>query len=291
MELVEIVRLKLPRGAREVRLWIPKPPSDEAQTARLIQVKSPWPHQITADPEFGNQLLFLECPLPKEGEVEVELRYRILRREQRPALVRGRVLPLYREPRGLLVVNDEIRKIAREATESLKDPFEKARALYTYVLSRMRYDKSGEGWGQGDVLFACKFGKGNCTDFHSLFIALALAEGIPARFRMGYSVPEAPEGAIQGSYHCWAEFYAQGRGWIPVDISEAWKRPARAGYYFGHLDENRVLVSTGREITLSPRQSGGPLNYLSRPYAESDGKPLYELEMERTYRNVRPGET
>lgn len=44
----------------------------------------------------------------------------------------------------------------------------------------MSYDTSGRGWGRGDVVYACKVGKGNCTDFHSLFMALALAEGIPA---------------------------------------------------------------------------------------------------------------
>ena len=37
----------------------------------------------------------------------------------------------------------------------------------------MRYDKSGTGWGHGDVLYACDAKKGNCTAFHSLFIAMA----------------------------------------------------------------------------------------------------------------------
>jgi transglutaminase-like putative cysteine protease len=170
----------------------------------------------------------------------------------------------------------------------LSDPFEKARALYFYVLSRVAYDKSGQGWGQGDVLYVCKAGKGNCTDFHSFFIALALAEGIPARFRMGFSLPAEANGSI-GSYHCWAEFHAPSRGWVPVDISEAWKRPAKAPYYFGTLDQNRVLVSTGRQIILSPRQKGEPLNYLSRPYAEINGEPLLDLELTRTYRNLPEG--
>lgn len=287
LDLIETVRLEVPRDAERLRLWIPRPVNDELQSARLLEVRSPWPHQATTDPEFGNPLLFLETAAPPSGPVEIELRYRIARREQHPASARGAVLPAYREGRGLVVVNEEIRRIARETTAGLADPFEKARALYYYVLSRMDYDKSGQGWGRGDVLYACKSGKGNCTDFHSLFIALALAESIPARFRMGFSVPREPEGPIHGSYHCWAEFNAPPRGWVPVDISEAWKKPSRAAYFFGNLDESRVLVSTGRDIRLEPLQSGEPLNYLSRPYAEIDGKPLEALEFKRAYKELR----
>jgi transglutaminase-like putative cysteine protease len=47
----------------------------------------------------------------------------------------------------------------------------------------MRYDKTGTGWGRGDVLYACDAKKGNCTDFHSLFIAMARSQGIPATLR------------------------------------------------------------------------------------------------------------
>ena len=84
-------------------------------------------------------------------------------------------------------------------------------------------EKSGTGWGRGDAMFACDARTGNCTDFHSYFIALARAVGIPARFAIGATIPaDKTEGTIEG-YHCWAEFFADGR-WVPVDISEAWKK-------------------------------------------------------------------
>lgn len=133
-------------------------------------------------------------------------------------------------------------------------------------------------------------GKGNCTDFHSLFMALAIASGMPARFRMGFSLPQSSEGTVAG-YHCWAEFYAEGSGWIPVDISEAWKNPRREDFYFGRLDGSRVQVSTGREIRLSPPQSGRRLNFLSRPYAEADGAPVYDIEFVRRYKDERARST
>src|SRR5207244_2870457 len=82
------------------------------------------------------------------------------------------------------------------------------------------------GWGLGDIPYCLKVGKGNCTDYHTLFIALARATGIPARWNMGFPVAYGDGKADTGDqtvagYHCWAEFYAPGAGWVPVDISEA----------------------------------------------------------------------
>ncbi len=142
---------------------------------------------------------------------------------------------------------------------------------------------------EGDSVRACRIGKGNCTDFHAFFMALAHAAGLPARFRMGYSLPAADKGTLGGGYHVWAEFHAGPVGWVPVDISEAWKHPEKRDFYFGNLDPDRVLVSTGRELELSPRQKGRPLNFLSRPYAEFDGEPRPGLPFERSYAAAGPG--
>ena len=61
----------------------------------------------------------------------------------------------------------------------------------------------------------------------------------PARFHMGFSIPENEVGII-GGYHCWADYYVEGEGWYPVDISEADKNPERINYFFGTLSNNRV---------------------------------------------------
>ena len=60
-----------------------------------------------------------------------------------------------------------------------------------------------------------------------------------------------------------------------MDISEADKvavsDPAKAEWFFGHLDPHRVSISYGRDIILSPAQKGPALNYFIFPYAEADG--------------------
>jgi transglutaminase-like putative cysteine protease len=150
----------------------------------------------------------------------------------------------------------------------------------------MRYDKTGTGWGRGDALFACDARRGNCTDFHALFIAMARSIGIPARFAIGLPLPEARGSGTIPGYHCWAEFYVEGRGWVPVDGSEAARNPSRKAYFFGHHDENRLELSRGRNLTLAPPQQGPPLNFFVYPYAEVDGKPHASVDHDFAFEDL-----
>jgi transglutaminase-like putative cysteine protease len=171
-----------------------------------------------------------------------------------------------------VTLSPRIQQIARQITEGKESTFEKAHAIYDYVFENVSYDKTLPGWGQGDTERVCLVKAGNCTDFHSLFISLARASGIPAKFVMGTSLPKQKQGEI-GGYHCWAEFYDEQRGWIPLDISEAWKDKAKRDYYFGTVGEDRLEFTNGRDIILEPPQKGEPLNYFVYPYAEADGVP------------------
>jgi transglutaminase-like putative cysteine protease len=161
-----------------------------------------------------------------------------------------------------------------------------ARAIYNHVVSTVKYDKTGKGWGRGDIYYACSERRGNCTDFHAIFIGYCRALGIPARFAIGFPLPaDRGQGQIAG-YHCWAEFYAKGIGWVPIDASEAAKNPSKREYFFGAHDENRIEFTNGRDVVLTPEQHSAPLNYFVYPYAEADGKPFAGTDYAVTYNDA-----
>jgi transglutaminase-like putative cysteine protease len=268
-----------------VRVWIPRASTDSNQNVVLKKVNGPVAlHERLAEP-FGNHILYGELLHPQPGPVEFTVEYRVTRKEYsqggyeslrkagRAATPAPKDLARFLAPDQLVPIDGKIKELADENTRGKQGTVEKAQALYNYVFQTVRYDKSGTGWGRGDSLWVCDAKHGNCTDFHSLFISLARAEGIPARFEIGFPVPGAAEGTIPG-YHCWAAFFESGVGWVPVDISEAWKDPRKHDYFFGSLDANRVQFTVGRDLTLQPKQAGGPLNYFIYPYVEVDGKPF-----------------
>ena len=295
-ELDYVTRIPtLPPGSRKLRLWIPVPPSDGQQEISSLKIKIPFPYELHQDPEYHNRYAYLEL-VPREAAtpIEVGMKIQVKRRENRVDLSRPGApqrdpseLARSLQPDGRVPLDGVIATLAQEQTRGLVRPLEKARAIYNYVVSTMRYDKSGEGWGRGDALFACSARRGNCTDFDALLIGMMRAAGIPARFEIGFPLPaDRREGEIPG-YHCWAQFWLDDIGWVPVDASEAWKNPAKRDYFFGAHDEHRVLFSRGRDIRFNPAQDGEPLNYFVYPYAELDGKPFAGLEYKFSFRDLQ----
>lgn len=275
------VRVTPPAGARKVRIWIPVPPSNNAQTIADLDIQSPMPHRLTRDAVHGNRYAYFEAEAPDlPAAIPIAMTFTATRREDAGEADGARSLSA--TERTLFLRDDALAPARGPAIESLRDKVigrargtpEAAKAAYDHTLAHMTYDKSGTGWGRGDLSYACDVGRGNCTDYHALFISLMRASNIPARFQIGFPLPAARGAGEIGGYHCWAHYWDDARGWIPVDISEADKAPDLAGYYFGRLGTNRVLFTTGRDLTLVPPQDGPPLNFLIYPYVEADGKPL-----------------
>ncbi|HEX8354077.1 MAG TPA: transglutaminase domain-containing protein [Pyrinomonadaceae bacterium] len=289
---------EIPAGARRVDFWIPVPHDDPFQKITELRIDSPHPYRVD-DAEFGNRVLHIGLNDPPPAGFTVTMRFKAVRREhvqerlQEPARP-GRVgkpdaeAARWLGPDRLVPLDDKIRLWAKEVVDAAgaKTDLQKARAIYNHIVATVKYDKSGQGWGRGDIYYACDARRGNCTDFHAIFIGYARAVGIPARFSIGFPLPaDRGEGQVSG-YHCWAEFYLGGVGWVPVDASEAAKDPSRREYFFGAHDENRVEFTRGRDLVLKPRQRGEPLNYFIYPYAEVDGKPLASVEKSFAYRDA-----
>ncbi len=232
-----------PVGTRSLEVWVPVPHKDSWQEVSHLGYEAPAGAAVLSAPAIAPA--------------------------SRPDLSQ------YLGPDSLVPLDRQIQawtlNVIRRA--GARTDIERARAIFDHVVATMTYDKSGVGWERGAICYACTRRRGNCTDFHAMFIGFCRAEGTPARFAIGFPIPpEHGHGTIAG-YHCWAEFYARGIGWVPVDASEAAIEPAHHAYYFGAHDENRFEFSRGRDLHLTPPQAGPALNYFIHPYAEADGRP------------------
>jgi transglutaminase-like putative cysteine protease len=284
----------LPAG-KKVRIWIPAAQSDANQEVKVVSAKGDLPVRKTRESKYGNEIYFAEISGATQPELHFGVEYDVARHERvalnpAPHVIRATLTSKEREqdlqPDVLVPITGLPADLAAKVTEGKTQPLDKARAIYDYVFTTMRYDKTGTGWGHGDVLYACDAKKGNCTDFHSLFIAMARSQGIPARFEIGFPLPPDKHSAEIAGYHCWADFFIDGKGWIPVDISEAWKHQEKRDYFFGSHDVNRVQFSMGRDLRLNPPQEGKLLNYFVYPYVEVDGQEYGNVSLAFSFADV-----
>ncbi len=275
-----------------VRLWLPTPSESTAQRLLSSKIDSPWEYRETLD-TLGNRIVYIEAS-PKPGaSQEVVAHFTVERSPDRgvPAsknLAGGPLDPArYLKSQRRIPLDGLIREIAVREGQGITDDSEKIRTYYDYVVKTMQYSKHGEGWGQGDAIWACTSKYGNCTDFHSLFIGMARSQQIPARFLIGFPIPyDKTHGTIPG-YHCWAEVYDPTRGWFPFDASEA-KKSGRIEEYFGALPSDRIAFTLGRDLVLEPPQAGEPINYFIYPYAEIAGKRVEKVPARFEFRRLLP---
>jgi len=275
----------IPEGTKDLTLWIPLPVTRGAQRVSDVAIDAPYAFTRHRDAN-GNEYAVAKIAQPPAGDVVVKVRFKATRSATDIAHpfesdATGDELGRDLMADKLVTLSPRVRTLAAEITAGKTTPLEQARAIYQYLITNMTYDKTTPGWGHGDTERACDVKKGNCTDFHSLFMSLTRARRIPARFVIGFPL-SAKDGQVKG-YHCWAEFYVKDRGWIPVDASDASKStdPAVREALFGNLDPDRVQFTVGRDLVLEPK-TVQPLNYFVYPHAEADGAevglPLIALE-------------
>jgi len=288
------ISLNAPPGAKQVRLWLPYPMTDENQRITDVAIRGDYSSMgVYREGRYGASILFAEweAPTPKRT---MTYSFRVARKETSRKDFPGTELPFSREEFSLYLspsrrgpTDGEVAALAARITEGKSSVREKARAVYDWIVENMHRDPAVKGCGLGEVTELLGSMGGKCADIHSVFVALARAAGVPAREIFGLRLPPGGKQEITGWQHCWAEFYLPGKGWIPVDPADVRKailtgkisleeaKPVRE-YYFGSVDERRVEFGTGRDLVLTPPQAGEPLNYFMYPYAEADGTPLNE---------------
>jgi transglutaminase-like putative cysteine protease len=281
-------------AAKTANIWLPVPSSSPEQEvtieARDLPIRGRFREARTReDKVYGNRFFYMETQADSRGSIPLHVTYLVSRREVTSAGERFLVPPSSPEKIARFLQLDRRVPVSGKPLQLLKgvhipkDEHSAARLLYQIVERHMRYAKEGTGWGEGDAVWACDSKFGNCSDFHSLFIALARSQKIPAKFEIGFAIPPKRGAGKIAGYHCWAWFLEKGKGWAPVDIAEAKHSPVKADYYFGSLPPDRVGFSTGRDIILDPPQKGPPLNFFVYPYVEVDGSPYPGMNVETAF--------
>ena len=277
---------------KTARFWTPLITSMPDQQVRRLETQLPKGAvnvKETTDARFGNPLLYFELP-PTTKPVALKIKYHVVRNSSQARKITPREGAMIRShflaPSRLVPLDVQLRKTIAPTLSEETAPYELARQLYLAVNRHLTYGKpKGQPWGRGDARWACDSKTGNCTDYHSLFIAACRSAKIPAAFEIGFPIGSQDTGTVAG-YHCWARFLHNDH-WTPVDISEGDKNPALREYFFGNLTADRVTVSVGRDLVLRPKAAAAKINYLVYPHVEANGQPIANGDLDVHYRRIK----
>lgn len=295
-EIDYIIDLKeLPKD-EAVNLWVPLPARNLYQTvlsSRSASLQPGWTRKDVTD-NRGNDIAQFYLPENTDRTGSLQFTYIVERHPSigTPAeLSKGYDDPAqFLSPAKKIPLNGLIGSIAEEQRKKTGAEQNLQRTFYDYVYDSMTYSKEGDGWGQGDAIWACQSNYGNCTDFHSLYIGLVRSQRIPARFKIGFPLSASENSGRHDGYHCWAEVYDAASGWLPLDASEA-KKSGNRDEYFGKIPSDRIEFTQGRDIVLSDLQRGNPINYFVYPYAETPEQIISRLPVKLLYWRIMPDDS
>jgi hypothetical protein len=282
--ILQTVTLRdVPASAKKVRLWVPVPADGAWQHVldrKVVRAPAGW--TLTKQPASDAEMIVAESA--GGGTVEVVVETTVARQapafdlskpgagELQPALFTDEL----RTNDPFMAVDEKVTALATKACADQKDPRAKVVSLLNAVADTADHyskDPTKPKCGVGAAADCLANGGGCCTDLHSLFIAAARSQGIPARIQFGYRLNPAKEDTdYDPSYRCWIEYYLPEAGWVPTDlvVADAGEATARTASY-GTLDARRVWLWQGRGLELVPRQAGAPIQTMLCGWAEIDG--------------------
>jgi len=195
----------------------------------------PYPESIEESPSGERSATYI-IPLIKPSEIIVlELRYFLNNWAVRYQIDAEKVVVEYEDEvdekyllpeTGIESDNSEIIAYSKKFGAEDSNPYSLARKFFRDINLYLDYGSNGSRGGS--AIAALKSGRGICTDYTALFVAVMRALGIPARQRTGYlyqtelykdSMYYNSDNSLNLFYmpHTWAEFYLSGIGWITVD--------------------------------------------------------------------------
>jgi len=299
-EVTSRVEILAPSGV--TRAWIPLPLVEETDYHKSLGRS--WSGNAASanavrDPRYGADFVVAEWPAGATPVLEVVSRIATRDRQvdlsgpggapaESPAVLRR-----YLEPTELIRTDGIVEATAREITKTAGTDVEKARALYEWIVENTFRDAKVRGCGLGDIktMLETKNLGGKCADLNALFVGFARSLGIPARDVYGIRVADSADfkslgrsGDITKAQHCRAEFYAAGRGWVPVDPADVRKvvLEEKAGglplddpqvvkaraKLFGAWEMNWLAYNYAHDLAL-PGSTGVPVAFLMYPQAET----------------------
>lgn len=294
-----IVTVTAPYQTKLLRVWLPIPPSDQAQEllmSEFLTFPQTMEPSIGVEPEFGNRFAYFEIHNPQGGQmIRHRMRVKVweLHWNLDPAKVESiatwpdAFAPYLRGEKQAVVIDDRFQKLIAEIVPQRTNPLVDLRNVLDWTERNLTYDHENASL-RASSLHALEHRRGHCSDYHGFCAALGRALSQPTR--VTYGINTFPK---HSPSHCKLEAFLAPYGWVSFDVSETQKLTkairgdakltdaerdrlvdaAHRRLAAGFRDNTWFLQTRGTDYELVPKASQR-VPVVRTIYAEADGKAL-----------------
>ena len=309
-EVTTQVEVLKPSGV--TRVWIPTPLSLEAPFHRTLSNEfraEGGRSAVVTEAKYGAGIVWAEWPEGAKPILTHTSRFALRNFAvdlSRPGNAKPEdplILARYTQATDVMPTDGAVKKLSDDIVKGKQGNVEKSRAIYEWIVENTYRDAKTRGCGTGDIKFMVenKAWGGKCADLNALFVALARAQGIPARdvygirvagSDLGYKSLGKTGGDITKAQHCRAEFYDPAFGWVPVDPADVRKVMleedggkkiddpmvvAARKRLFGSWEMNWLAYNYAHDLSL-PNAERGRIAFLMYPQSETAEGRLDSLD-------------
>ncbi len=251
-----------------IRTWLPLPRHNPFQGEFELISTSPSVSHLDSE-QSPIRSIYLEQPAKKKKPTVFKLEYDYTVHAVSFDIKPGKVRPCDPDDPELktftleaphIVFAPEMRALSQQIVGDETNPCLKAKKCYDWIAEHIKYSFAIEYSTIRNISDYCRAkGYGDCGQEAMLFITLCRLNGVPSRWQTGWNTFPGEE-----NIHDWTEIYLTPYGWVPVDpymgifamryaaTLTAEQRRELRDFYFGGLDQYRMIANSDHNQTLNP---------------------------------------
>lgn len=250
---------EVPAG-ETIRVWMPYPRTDVKSHTNIKLLSVSQPLYIIAPDSYSHKSIYMEGVAVENEPTQFNYEFiytsyaqvhQFKANEVKEYDTNSELYKKYTKERAPhILFSDNIKKRVKEIVGEESNPYLKAKKIFEWIDSNFPWASAREYSTIDNIPeYVLANNHGDCGQVSLLFITMARAAGIPAKWQSGWMMHPGNK-----NLHDWAEAYFEGIGWVPVDQSFGRVKGDNEVLYFftKGLDPYRLIVNQDISRPLFP---------------------------------------
>ena len=176
-----------------------------------------------------------------------------------------------------ILFTETLKSLTDEVTQNTSGTKETVEAIYQYIVENYPWASALEYSTIKNIPeYAIENKKGDCGQVALLLISMLRYKGIPAHWQSGWMMHPG-----EVNLHDWAEYYIEGVGWIPIDVSfgraDVENNPLARRFFMSGIDSYRLYINNDYSVSFYPEKKYPRSETVDfqRGEVETDSENLY----------------
>ena len=270
-----------------VRAWLPYPRKDIASQTNVKFINASQSDYILSDDATAHTSIYMEKKAEVGNPTVFRVEYEFTSQGEWVDLSKIEDTDLNNYPTDLAEYTAErkphtqfsetLKSLTDEVTKNVTGTKETVEAIYLYIVENYPWASALEYSTIKNIPeYAIENKKGDCGQVALLLITMLRYKGIPAHWQSGWMMHPG-----EVNLHDWAEYYIEGAGWIPIDVSfgraDTENSPLPKRFFLSGMDSYRLYINSDYSGSFFPEKKYPRSETVDfqRGEVETDSENLY----------------